>query len=80
MMIKLVLCVVLQHDCFGIRLVKSEMDTLMDYLSSAIPEGVSQDGKGVYLTGFVYLFQLFLDKNRPESCWQVGRNKRMTHH
>jgi Ras family protein T1 len=50
------------------------MDTLIDFLSAALPDYVTPDNKGIHLEGFIYLFQLFIDKNRPESCWQVLRS------
>lgn len=63
-----------QHDCFGMRLLTTEMDTMMEFLSSAIPEGVAANGNGIFLEGFQYLWQLFIDRHRPESCWQVLRS------
>lgn len=62
-----------QHDCFGMRLLATEMDTMMEFLASAVPDGVSPTGSGVYLDGFIFLWKLFIDRNRPESCWQVLR-------
>ncbi|TMW68587.1 hypothetical protein Poli38472_006055 [Pythium oligandrum] len=62
-----------QHDCFGMRLLTGEMDTMMEFLQSTIPEGVKEDGSGLRFDGFVYLWQLFIDRKRPESCWQILR-------
>ncbi|TYZ63599.1 hypothetical protein PybrP1_004809 [[Pythium] brassicae (nom. inval.)] len=63
-----------QHDCFGMRLLATEMDTMMEFLASAIPDGVAPNGNGLFLEGFQYLWQLFIDRHRPESCWQVLRS------
>ncbi|KAF1315210.1 Gtpase, partial [Globisporangium splendens] len=63
-----------QHDCFGMRLLTTEMDTMMEFLASAIPEGLAPNGNGIFLDGFKYLWQLFIDRHRPESCWQVLRS------
>lgn len=63
-----------QHDCFGMRLLATEMDTMMEFLASAIPDGVAANGNGIFLEGFQYLWQLFIDRHRPESCWQVLRS------
>uniref|UniRef100_K3WQH7 EF-hand domain-containing protein n=1 Tax=Globisporangium ultimum (strain ATCC 200006 / CBS 805.95 / DAOM BR144) TaxID=431595 RepID=K3WQH7_GLOUD len=63
-----------QHDCFGMRLLTTEMDTMMEFLASAVPEGVAPNGNGIFLDGFKYLWQLFIDRHRPESCWQVLRS------
>lgn len=62
-----------QHDCFGMRLLATEMDTMMEFLASAVPDGVSSSGSGIFLDGFIFLWKLFIDRNRPESCWQVLR-------
>jgi len=62
-----------QQDCFGMRLLATEMDTMMEFLASAVPDGVSPSGSGIYLDGFIFLWKLFIDRNRPESCWQVLR-------
>lgn len=62
-----------QHDCFGMRLLATEMDTMMEFLASAVPDGVSPTGTGIFLDGFIFLWKLFIDRNRPESCWQVLR-------
>ncbi|CAI5720071.1 unnamed protein product [Peronospora destructor] len=63
-----------QYDCFGVRLLSTEIDTLMEYLSSEVPSGVAPDRNGVLVEGFTYLWWLFIDRNRPESGWQVLRN------
>ncbi|CCI42034.1 unnamed protein product [Albugo candida] len=63
-----------QQDCFGVRLLPEELDTLMEYLSTTISSGVTQDSRGLYLEGFLYLWKLFIERNRPESCWQVLRS------
>ncbi|KAJ0392688.1 hypothetical protein P43SY_003152 [Pythium insidiosum] len=62
-----------QHDCFGMRLLAQEMDTMMEFLQTTIPDGVKEDGSGVRFDGFAFLWQLFIDRKRPESCWQVLR-------
>ncbi|KAF4028676.1 EF hand associated [Phytophthora infestans] len=63
-----------QYDCFGVRLLSAEIDTLMDYLSSVEPSGVAPDRSGLFVDGFIYLWWLFIDRNRPESGWQVLRS------
>ena len=63
-----------QYDCFGVRLVSSEIDTLMEYLLSEVPSGVAPDRSGLLVDGFIYLWWLFIDRNRPESGWQVLRS------
>ncbi|ETN16366.1 hypothetical protein PPTG_06524 [Phytophthora nicotianae INRA-310] len=63
-----------QYDCFGVRLLSAEIDTLMDYLSSVVPTGVAPDRSGLLVEGFIYLWWLFIDRNRPESGWQVLRS------
>ncbi|CAH0517775.1 unnamed protein product [Peronospora belbahrii] len=63
-----------QYDCFGVRLLSTEIDTLMEYLSSEIPSGVAPDRSGILVEGFMYLWWLFIDRNRPESVWQVLRS------
>ncbi|KAG3205852.1 hypothetical protein PC128_g1182 [Phytophthora cactorum] len=63
-----------QYDCFGVRLLSAEIDTLMDYLSSVEPSGVAPDRSGLFVEGFIYLWWLFIDRNRPESGWQVLRS------
>ncbi|KAI9907499.1 hypothetical protein PsorP6_003723 [Peronosclerospora sorghi] len=62
-----------QYDCFGVRLLSTETDTLVEFLSSVVPSGVAPDRSGLFLEGFIYLWWLFIDRNRPESCWQVLR-------
>nr|CCA14619.1 mitochondrial Rho GTPase putative [Albugo laibachii Nc14] len=63
-----------QQDCFGVRLLPEELDTLVEYLSHTISSGVTQDSRGLYFEGFLHLWKLFIDRNRPESCWQVLRS------
>lgn len=63
-----------QYDCFGVRLLSTEIDTLMEYLSSEVPSGVAPDRSGLFVDGFIYLWWLFIDRNRPESGWQVLRS------
>ncbi|GMF26017.1 unnamed protein product [Phytophthora fragariaefolia] len=63
-----------QYDCFGVRLLATEIDTLLEYLSSVSPTGVAPDRSGLLLDGFIYLWWLFIDRNRPESGWQVLRS------
>ncbi|KAL7693179.1 putative small GTPase, EF-hand domain pair, P-loop containing nucleoside triphosphate hydrolase [Plasmopara halstedii] len=63
-----------QYDCFGVRLLSSETDTLIEFLSSEVPSGVTPDRSGINLEGFIYLWWLFIDRNRPESGWQVLRS------
>ncbi|KAL3666632.1 hypothetical protein V7S43_008254 [Phytophthora oleae] len=63
-----------QYDCFGVRLLSTEIDTLMEYLSSEVPAGVAPDRSGLFVDGFIYLWWLFIDRNRPESGWQVLRS------
>ncbi|RLN37849.1 hypothetical protein BBJ28_00000471, partial [Nothophytophthora sp. Chile5] len=63
-----------QYDCFGVRLLGTEIDTLMEYLSSEVPSGVAPDRNGLFVEGFIYLWWLFIDRNRPESGWQVLRS------
>uniref|UniRef100_M4BFL6 Mitochondrial Rho GTPase n=1 Tax=Hyaloperonospora arabidopsidis (strain Emoy2) TaxID=559515 RepID=M4BFL6_HYAAE len=63
-----------QYDCFGVRLVSTEIDTLMEYLLSEVPSGVAPDRSGLLVDGFIYLWWLFIDRNRPESGWQVLRS------
>ncbi|KAL4095533.1 hypothetical protein PRIC1_008907 [Phytophthora ramorum] len=63
-----------QYDCFGVRLLSTEIDTLMEYLSSEVPSGVAPDRSGLFVEGFIYLWWLFIDRNRPESGWQVLRS------
>ncbi|KAE8989098.1 hypothetical protein PR003_g21879 [Phytophthora rubi] len=63
-----------QYDCFGVRLLSTEIDTLMEYLSSEVPSGVAPDRNGLFVEGFIYLWWLFIDRNRPESGWQVLRS------
>ncbi|GMF19245.1 unnamed protein product [Phytophthora lilii] len=63
-----------QYDCFGVRLLSTEIDTLMEYLSSEVPSGVAPDRSGLLVDGFIYLWWLFIDRNRPESGWQVLRS------
>ncbi|KAG7382302.1 Mitochondrial Rho GTPase 2 [Phytophthora pseudosyringae] len=63
-----------QYDCFGVRLLSTEIDTLMEYLSSEEPSGVAPDRSGLFVDGFIYLWWLFIDRNRPESGWQVLRS------
>ncbi|CAH0493060.1 unnamed protein product [Peronospora farinosa] len=63
-----------QYDCFGVRLLSTEIDTLMEYLSSEVPSGVAPDRSGLLVEGFTYLWWLFIDRNRPESGWQVLRS------
>ena len=63
-----------QYDCFGVRLVSTEIDTLMEYLLSEVPSGVAPDRNGLLVDGFIYLWWLFIDRNRPESGWQVLRS------
>lgn len=53
------------------RMLAAEMDTMMEFLSLEVPDGVAPNG--LYLKGFEYLWQLFIDRSRPESCWQVLR-------
>ncbi|KAF4322978.1 hypothetical protein BBO99_00001060 [Phytophthora kernoviae] len=62
-----------QYDCFGVRLLSTEIDTLMEYLASEVPSGVAPDRSGLFVEGFIYLWWLFIDRNRPESGWQVLR-------
>ena len=49
-----------------------ELDSLLDCLSKAKPEAVASGKAGVYLSGFTLLCELFIEKHRPESCWQVN--------
>lgn len=63
-----------QYDCFGVRLLSTEIDTLMEYLSSEVPSGVAPDRNGLFVEGFIHLWWLFIDRNRPESGWQVLRS------
>ncbi|DBA01584.1 TPA: hypothetical protein N0F65_011340 [Lagenidium giganteum] len=63
-----------QHDCFGMPLLSGEMDTMIEFLSASKPDGVAQDGSGVLVEGFMHLWELFIQRNRPESCWQVLRS------
>lgn len=63
-----------QCDCFGVQLLSAEIDTLIEFLSLEAPSGVAPDRSGINVEGFIYLWWLFIDRNRPESGWQVLRS------
>lgn len=60
-----------QEKCFGARLPNDDIEGIRSVLENESPSFVEEGG--VTLKGFMFLFQLFIDRNRPETAWSVLR-------
>ncbi|OQR94337.1 mitochondrial Rho GTPase [Achlya hypogyna] len=63
-----------QATFFRARMKQEEIEILLDLVHHIKPEGVAVDKAGLYLSGFVYLSELAIEKDKPEHCWQVLRS------
>ena len=60
-----------QEQCFGARLPNDDLDGIRAVLQKESVSFVT--AQGITLAGFQFLFQLFVQRNRPETAWSVLR-------
>ena len=60
-----------QEQCFGARLPHDDLDGIKSVLQKESATFV--EPRGITLEGFQFLFQLFIQRNRPETAWSVLR-------
>jgi Ras family protein T1 len=64
-----------QEACFGAPLAAVELEDLRRVVSEQLPAGagVTPDGAGLTLAGFLYLHALFIEHGRADTVWTVLR-------
>jgi Ras family protein T1 len=60
-----------QEQCFGARLPNDDLEGIRAVLQKESSQFVKTHG--ITLEGFQFLFQLFIQRNRPETAWSVLR-------
>jgi Ras family protein T1 len=64
-----------QEACFGAPLSPLELEDVRRVVSERLPAGtgVTQDGTGLTLAGFLYLHAMFIEHGRADTVWAVLR-------